>query len=522
MNNKFNIDPSNIDPAMLAITNDVMSGAMVPEHTNHRNTKLVATGLSLALTAGLVVHDGSENSAFAADVKAPVTSELTGNEAVASHFDAPAIESAEKLNKEYFITADHAEHIENARRDADADKEYMPAGVIGEKPCGPKVDQDEVFKRMAAGDVVVKPSETAEFLNENPQVEAGLNNFYEELGDTEWIDLIIEELEPTNPDALEGGKDEGIRGLKAREEARQLSSDIDVQNHNCELETGEIFKNNGPNGSYNHLQKGDQVWSLVLPKDVLKKMQDQKIELPKELLTVNLAGGAIEIIMERLVCNNPLLEIEEEEPPVTTVETTVPETTVPETTVPETTETPTTSTTSTTTPASTTSTTTPASTTSTTSTTTPASTTSTTTPASTTSSTTTSTTMPHQTTTTQPNTTTTQPNTTTTHPNTTTTQPNTTTTQPNTTTTHPNTTTSTIRPEVAVSVESSVVAGPEATDDAPDNDNDEDSNVTTSNDIVTTTTTPRNPNTSTTTSTTTTTILVPNVTSTTLGPVLVD
>ena len=463
-----NLNFGSVSTDQLAVTADLMNAMPsleLSENTgNHRlGKKIAGAGLAVALSTGVIAHQGNENSAFAADYETSVTAPLS--EATAG----PSRETskpAEVRNQERFITADHAEYIE-LERDADG-KLYMPIGVVGEKPCGPQVDVAEAMRRMEAGEVIVKPDETADFLNKNPQVEQGLNARYDEKshGDTEWIDFLIDELDIKNDDILQGGEDAGVRGLKARSEAAVLAQDINVENNACDLETGKIFANPGPNNAYNHLQKGEQVWAINIPQDTLEKMEKNDVQLPKELIVVLLGGGkGAEIILERLSCNNPLFDLEQppvEQPPVTTVETTVPEDSTTTTTTPNTTTSSTTSTTTPGTTSSTTSTTMPTTTSSsTTSTTTPSTTSSTTSTTSTTSTSTTSTTVPHTTTS---------------------------------TTTIP--TTTSIRPEVTVPTQSSVIAG-EGHEGAPDYNSSPEDETTTSQ--VTTTTVRPNPSVPTTT-----------------------
>jgi hypothetical protein len=251
-------------------------------------------------------------------------------------------------------------------------------GVVGEAPCGPEIDTAEALRRFNSGESVVKPGETARYLNENPRMERGFNDFYERVSnnDTRWIDWIAANVHVENPEILEGHQDQGIRALKARETMAVLNQDINVQNHQCDPETGAIKEVN----NITRLQRGEQVWAINVSSDVLKEMAKQGVALPDGLIVLGDIenAAAVALVMERLACNNPLLERELEKALATT--TTSP--TTPETTTP------------TTTPSTTTSTTTPSTTsTSTTSTTTPSTTTSTTTP-STTSTSTTSTTAP--------------------------------------------------------------------------------------------------------------------------------
>jgi hypothetical protein len=273
-------------------------------------------------------------------------------------------------------------------------------GVVGEAPCGPEIDTAEALRRFNSGESVVKPGETARYLNENPRMERGFNDFYERVSnnDTRWIDWIAANVHVENPEILEGHQDQGIRALKARETMAVLNQDINVQNHQCDPETGAIKEVN----NITRLQRGEQVWAINVSSDVLKEMAKQGVALPDGLIVLGDIenAAAVALVMERLACNNPLLERELEKAlATTTTSPTTPETTTPTTTPSTTTSTTTpsttsTSTTSTTTPSTTTSTTTPSTTsTSTTSTTTPSTTTSTTTP-STTSTSTTSTTAP--------------------------------------------------------------------------------------------------------------------------------
>ncbi len=236
--------------------------------------------------------------------------------------------------------------------------EFVEPGVIGEKPCGPEVNPEEVKMRHAAGEIVIKPGETAAFLDKYPQVEDGLNDLWERAsnGDTRWISFIADEKTVLNPEVIDGKADTGVRALKSRMEADLLIDDIDLQNHACDLETGRIFANPGVNGHNNHLKAGDQVWGIDLTKEEQQKMEELGIALPASLLTVPGAAGALTIILERIACNNPLLELPPPPPAETTTTTIAPTTTIlettttaaPTTTAPESTTSTSTSTTSTT------------------------------------------------------------------------------------------------------------------------------------------------------------------------------
>ena len=211
-------------------------------------------------------------------------------------------------------------------------------GVVGEAPCGPEIDTAEALRRFNSGESVVKPGETARYLNENPRMERGFNDFYERVSnnDTRWIDWIAANVHVENPEILEGHQDQGIRALKARETMAVLNQDINVQNHQCDPETGAIKEVN----NITRLQRGEQVWAINVSSDVLKEMAKQGVALPDGLIVLGDIenAAAVALVMERLACNNPLLERELEEAlATTTTSPTTPETTTPTTTPPTTT-----------------------------------------------------------------------------------------------------------------------------------------------------------------------------------------
>ncbi|CAN5419875.1 hypothetical protein BH10PAT3_BH10PAT3_2460 [soil metagenome] len=380
-------------------------------HGNGRKAGAVVVAGLIAAGSFSVMNGESNNAealspvvtlaeANAMGLHADTFTRSTSSDSSTSSTEASTTTSEASTTTEAATTTTNGE----AKTTSEAILTYIPAHVIGEKPCGPQVDAKEIEMRLADGQIVVKPSETADYLNNNPKMEQGFNDFYNALGNTEWIDFIKETLpvSPENLSILTDHDDAGTRALKARMIALESTDDLNVQNHGCDSETGKIFANDGPNGSYNHLPEGTQFWGFTLSAEQVKDMKDEKIELPEQLITFTEADGSMDIVMERATCNNPLLELPP--PPPTT---TVPESTT-STTIPE-------STTSTTTPETSTSTTTPDTTTSTTiemptTTTTQETTTSTTIPESTT----TSTTIPESTTSTS--TTTTAPEYTTTLP----------------------------------------------------------------------------------------------------------
>ena len=188
---------------------------------------------------------------------------------------------------------------------------YMEPNVIGYKPCGPNVSADEVALRMLNGETIVKPGETAEFLNENPQVELGLNRFYElsSSGNTAWIDYIRKNVSITNDDVLDGGIDSGVRALKARTVAYALGNDMRLQNHQCDPKTGEITRHDGPNNRYNNLKENDQVWVIELTPEQLADMQASGASIPENIVIIDVDDETKAIVLERLACNNPLLEL---------------------------------------------------------------------------------------------------------------------------------------------------------------------------------------------------------------------
>jgi hypothetical protein len=314
---------------------------------------------------------------------------------------------------------------------------FETPGVIGNAPCGPKVDPAEVSRRFAAGEAVVKPSEVKAHFDKDPQVEKGLIDKWDEIGTTELFEFLVKHTKPVNPEILnENGQNSLVREIKAREVAGKITSHIDIQNHECIKETGEIIEVD----NITILKKGEQVWKFDISPQILKLMKEKGVKIPDRLIVLQSDSKdvAISIVLERLACNNIIIErdgritvIESPKPVTTTIEATTSTTQVAPTTTSS-------STSSSTTSSSTSS--------STTSSSTSSSTTSSSTSSSTTSSSTTPTTRPPTTTTVAPTTTsTTRPSTTSSSTTPTTRPPTTTTVAP--TTTVPPTTTTTVGPK---------------------------------------------------------------------------
>jgi hypothetical protein len=490
-----------------AVANQALQTA---NHTSHPNRRIVALGAGMAMAVGLMAgnsHDSHTANAASAPIVTlaeahnlgihpdwPVgsdvstTSSTSTTEAPSSTIDTDATTTS---TTEVPTTPVSTEAPTTIKPEA---PKFMEPGVIGERPCGPQVNPKEVALRLADNEIVIKPGETAHYLNSNPQLVDGFNTFWNGLGNTDWINFVQKNVNITNPVIVQGQEDAGIRALKSRMDAYALTADMNVINHNCDIATGNIFENDGPHGSYNHLKKGDQVWAIELSADQVKAMADAKIEIPEQMIVIKQVDkdgketGAEEIVMERIACNNPLLELLPPAPvtPTTikaeTTTTTMPEESTTTTTTPATTTTlPSSTTTSTTivipttstSPETTTTSTIPESTT--TSTTIPESTT-TTTPESTT----TSTTIPESTTT---STTIPESTTTTTIPEETTT---TSTTIPTTTTTVPSTTTTSTLPNKIPGVPAGTV--PSTTIEAPVLGTD----IPTTSNVTTTTSAPNN------------------------------
>ena len=350
-----------------------------PQDTNELNRLggMVAVGLVGALAFGACSSDSSSNYSYPSGgdtavtiveveptlkpvtattakptpttVKATTTTSTT--EAPTTTSEAPTTSSSE-------VAATST--TEETRQIGD---NVFEATDIGEHPCGPKTDQLEIEMRLRAGQVVVKPGQTFDHLNNNPDVEKGLNDFYKFIsqGDTAWVDY-LNEKPVTQPEILGSHvagtavEDKDVRGLKARMVAKQSTADMHIQNFSCNPETGAIYANSGPNGKYNNLPAGTQFWTIELSKDEQQDMKDKGIKLPESLVTVDGEDGALEIVMERALCNNPLLELPPVETPPTptptpttekptptttpTPSTTTPPTTVPPTTTPPSTTTP--------------------------------------------------------------------------------------------------------------------------------------------------------------------------------------
>jgi hypothetical protein len=194
--------------------------------------------------------------------------------------------------------------------DADTPVEVHEIGVVGEAPCGPKIDDAEARRRLTAGETVSKPSEVASFFDAHPEIETGLNNFYENInGFKDVYDWIVKNVDVTTPEIVKGHEGSMIRELKARETGAILNQDVAVQNHQCEFETGRIY----PVNNITVLQEGEQVWTINLTADQVKEMQKAGVELPDGIIVLDNLGDKnvdLALVLERIACNNPLLERE--------------------------------------------------------------------------------------------------------------------------------------------------------------------------------------------------------------------
>lgn len=207
--------------------------------------------------------------------------------------------------------------------------DVLKPGVVGEGACGPKVDPEVIQARMTEGLPVVKPSETAAFFDKYPQMEKEFNDFYNENYGEDLLEYIF--TKPVlNAEVLGDVADEDssvARRMTARMEALTLDSTVDVQNHYCDPETGEIFEVN----NINRLQEGEQVWAIPLTAGDIKNLLEDGVTIPEELVTLvveddqeyeNAEDEVVRaILVQRLACNNPLLERDDD---ITTTTTTIP------------------------------------------------------------------------------------------------------------------------------------------------------------------------------------------------------
>ena len=213
-------------------------------------------------------------------------------------------------------------------------------GVVGEAPCGPKVNPVDAKERFEAGEPVSKPSETSDFFVNDPAIEKAKSDQYVQNMGEKFIGFVEDNKSVTNADLLiENGDNSVAREILARANGRVLESDVTgVQNFQCK--NGKIV----PVENINMLKKGDQVWTLDFTKEDLKQLKDLGISIPENYLTAkgeSKDGIVLSVIIERLACNNPLLKRQVEKstttkPSKVTVTTIKGTTTVPPTTTPNT------------------------------------------------------------------------------------------------------------------------------------------------------------------------------------------
>jgi hypothetical protein len=178
-------------------------------------------------------------------------------------------------------------------------------GVVGEKPCGPAINIEEATRRFEAGDQVVKPVETSSHFEAHPHVEEGHSEFMRGLYGEELIAWIIDNKEVKQPDLLVDGADNSIaRELMARMSFRVLDHDVVIQNHQCNIETGEIFEVN----NLTRLKRGEQVWSLDFSPEEMEQMGKDGVEIPDMVPVSEDDDPEVEvaILAERGPCVNPL------------------------------------------------------------------------------------------------------------------------------------------------------------------------------------------------------------------------
>lgn len=211
--------------------------------------------------------------------------------------------------------------------------DVLKPGVVGEGACGPKVDPEVIQARMTEGLPVVKPSETAAFFDKYPQMEEEFNDFYNENYGEDLLEYIF--TKPVlNAEVLGDVADEDssvARRMTARMEALTLDSAVDVQNHYCDPETGEIFEVS----NINRLQEGEQVWAIPLTAGDIKALHEDEVTIPEQLVTLPVEDNqeyentddevVMAILVQRLACNNPLLDRDDDE--TTTTTTSIPGTT---------------------------------------------------------------------------------------------------------------------------------------------------------------------------------------------------
>lgn len=190
-----------------------------------------------------------------------------------------------------------------------ADAEAIPPGVVGEGPCGPEIDEVVASERFAAGELVVKPTETDIFWDNRPELDTALSNFWKEV-DTNpndaFLNALIEELSVTQPEMLEDGEDNSvIEELKARMEFAVLTDELVIQNHWCDEDS--IFEVE----NINKLMPGEQVWGITLTEGFLNSLEEKDITIPSRMLVTNHPSGASDtpfLVLERGPCNNAVTE----------------------------------------------------------------------------------------------------------------------------------------------------------------------------------------------------------------------
>ena len=183
-------------------------------------------------------------------------------------------------------------------------------GVVGESPCGPKIDIEEAAERFAAGESVVKPAETAAFLDANPKLEEAHSKWFtSHYGDT-FIDWIKENKELQQPALDESGEnDSTARAVRGRTILWTLEEDIVIQNNYCDAKKGTIYKV----GHGTRLKKGEQVWVMSFTGDELDQMEKDEVAFPEEAPVMDVDNPDFEdvekiMLVQRGPCDNPLEE----------------------------------------------------------------------------------------------------------------------------------------------------------------------------------------------------------------------
>lgn len=200
----------------------------------------------------------------------------------------------------------------------------IPRLEQGDKPCGRVVTQPELQAHFAANPniPVTNPAEANSFMNEHPNLKSSMLGFYDQ-NYGGMIDWVNGNKSKTNDNLVDPAGDR-MAGFYNRLKVVQLTSAITVDNHNCDVNSGQIT-DLGPQT----LQSGDFVYGFDLKSTKQLNRFLHQSGLNREdviLASVNIDGkNKWFVIVNRSTCNNPLTPVKPDIPrqPTTTTTTTL-------------------------------------------------------------------------------------------------------------------------------------------------------------------------------------------------------